>query len=271
MARAACRYGLYSLLIPRRLGGRGGLAVAASLALEELCSTCGGIANIFGAHALGIAPLLTSGSLAWWDTHLAETARAEKAGDPLIWAYAITEPSAGTDVEEPHFLDGARLTMEARPVDGGYVLNGRKCFISNGAVARYLTLTACTDKRRPLETWTLFLIDREMPGFSVVRNEVKMGQRACPATELLFEDVFVPRENVLGHEGDGMDLGALLVLAASRAPVGAIATGIARGALENCRPGRAPHGAGAGPWTSSASPWPAPTCTSTWRRRAGPT
>lgn len=234
VARGACRYGLYSLLIPRKLGGRGCLAAATSLALEELCSACAGIANIFGANALGITPLLTSGSLAWWDTHLAETARAEAAGDPVIWAYAITEPSAGTDVEEPRFLESARLTMEAKPVDGGYLLNGRKCFISNGSVARYLTLTACTDRRRPLETWTLFLIDREMPGFSVVRNEVKMGQRACPAAELLFEDVFVPRDNVLGCEGDGMDLGALLVLAASRAPVGAIAAGIARRALENC-------------------------------------
>jgi alkylation response protein AidB-like acyl-CoA dehydrogenase len=232
-ARAACRYGLYSIIIPRKLGGWGGLAVAFSLAMEELCATCAGIANIFGANALGIAPLLTSGSLACWDTHLAETARAEKAGDPLIWGYVITEPSAGTDVEEPHFLDKAKLSMQAKRVDGGYVLNGRKCFISNGAVARYLTVTTCTDKRHPLETWTLFLVDREMPGFSVVRNEVKMGQRACLASELLFEDVFVPRENVLGLEGDGMDLGALLVLAASRAPVGAIATGIARGALEH--------------------------------------
>ena len=235
VARAGCGHGLYSLIIPRKLGGRGGLATAFSLAMEELCSACAGIANIFGAHALGIVPMLTSGAMAHWDSHLGETARAEKRGEPLIWAYAITEPSAGTDVEEPHFLARARLSMEARKVDGGYLLNGRKCFISNGAVARYITLTTCADRRRPLETWTLFLIDREMPGFSVVRNEVKMGQRACPATELLFEDVFVPEGNVLGREGEGMDLGALLVLAASRAPVGAIATGIARGALERFR------------------------------------
>jgi len=232
VARAGCRHGLFSLIIPRRLGGRGGLAVAFSLAMEELCSACAGIANIFGAHALGIVPLLTSGSMAQWDTHLLRTALAEREGEPLIWAYAITEPSAGTDVEEPHFLARARLSMRAERVSGGYLLNGRKCFISNGAVARWLTLTTCTDPARPLETWTLFLIDREMPGFTVVRNEVKMGQRACPATELLFEDVFVPEENVLGREGEGMDLGALLVLAASRAPVGAIATGIARGALQ---------------------------------------
>ncbi len=234
-ARAGCAHGLFGLIIPRRLGGRGGLAAAFSLAMEELCSACAGIANIFGAHALGIVPLLTSGSLAHWDTHLRPTAEAEKRGEPLIWAYAITEPSAGTDVEEPNFLTRARLSMRAKKVRGGYLLNGRKCFISNGAVARWLTLTTCTDPSRPLETWTLFLIDREMPGFSVVRNEVKMGQRACPASELLFEDVFVPEENVLGREGEGMDLGALLVLAASRAPVGAIGTGIARGALERLR------------------------------------
>ncbi len=235
IAEAGCGHGLFSLIIPERLGGRGGLAVAFSLAMEELCSACAGIANIFGAHALGLVPLLTSGSMAHWDTHLRETALAEKRGEPLIWAYAITEPSAGTDVEEPHFLTRARLSMRAERVKGGYLLNGRKCFISNGAVARWLTLTTCTDTARPLETWTLFLIDREMPGFSVARNAVKMGQRACPASELLFEDVFVPEDNVLGREGEGMDLGALLVLAASRAPVGAIATGIARGTLERLR------------------------------------
>lgn len=151
----------------------------------------------------------------------------------MLMAYAITEPSAGTDVEEPHFLATARIGMEARRVKGGYLLNGRKCFISGGKEAKYLTVCAATDRSRPLETWTVFLVSRDMEGLSVPRVERKMGQRACHAAELLFENVFVPEENVIGYEGDGMSMGILAIMAASRGPVGAVATGIARGVLRH--------------------------------------
>lgn len=232
LVRAGTSYRLLSLIVPKIVGGEGGLAVLFSLAMEELCSFCPGVGNIFGAHALGIAPLLVCGSITYWEKILREIAEEERKGNPVLMAAAVTEPSAGTDVEEPNFLRAARLSMSAKKVRGGYVLNGRKCFISNGSVAKYTVLCCATDTTRPLETWTTFLIHRDMEGFSVPRVEVKMGQRACPAAELLFEDCFVPEENVLSFEGMGMQPGTLLLLAASRAPVGAIATGIARGAYE---------------------------------------
>src|SRR5450830_1768976 len=78
--------------------------------------------------------------------------------------------------------------MNSKKVPGGYVLNGRKCFISNGSVATYTALCCATDRERPLETWTSFLIHKDMEGFSGPRVEEKMGQRACPAAELSFED-----------------------------------------------------------------------------------
>lgn len=230
--RAGTGYRFLSLIIPTLVGGTGGLAVLFSLAMEEMCSACPGVANIFGAHALGIAPLLVAGSMSHWETVLREVTESEKKGVPVIMALAITEPSAGTDAEEPHFLSGARLSMAARKVPGGYVLNGRKCFISNGSIARYVWVACATDRERPAASWTGFIVDREMEGFSVARVEEKMGQRACPAAELAFEDCFVPDENVVAFEGDGMQPGTLLTMAASRAPVGAIATGIARGAYE---------------------------------------
>jgi alkylation response protein AidB-like acyl-CoA dehydrogenase len=204
-----------------------------ALAMEELCSTCGGIGLMFGANSLGIAPLLTAGSMGHWDTVLGDIAEQEKKGNPVMMAYAITEPSAGTDVEDPGFLRVGKVGMEAKGVKGGYVLNGRKCFISNGREAKYVTLCAALDRNRPLETWTTFLIEKDMPGYSTPRVERKMGQRASHATELLFEDVFVPNSHVLGYPGDGMSNGTLMVMAASRGPVGAIATGIARGAYEH--------------------------------------
>ena len=232
LVEAGLQYRFLSLIIPSTVDGVGGLGVLFSLAMEELCSACPGVANIFGAHALGVAPLLVAGAMAHWESVLREVVEEEKSGRPVLMAAAVTEPSAGTDVEEPHFLKSARLSMHAKRVPGGYVLNGRKCFISNGSVATYTAVCCATDRERPLESWTSFLVHRDMEGFSVPRVEEKMGQRACPAAELSFEDCFVPDEYVLGFEGDGMQPGTLLLLASSRAPVGAIATGIARGAYE---------------------------------------
>ncbi|MBC7230566.1 MAG: acyl-CoA/acyl-ACP dehydrogenase [Actinobacteria bacterium] len=231
LARAACRYRLFSLVIPAVMGGLAGryMLTAGSLAFEELCSTCAGIGNMIAASSLGASPMLTPGGMPHWDTVLHEMLEGEKRGEPVLMAYAITEPSAGTDVEEPRFLARARIGMEARKVRGGYLLNGRKCFISGGKEAKYLTVCAATDRERPLETWTVFLVHRDMEGFSVPRVEPKMGQRACHAAEILFEDVFVPDTHVMGYEGDGMSTGILTIMAASRGPVGAVGTGIARG------------------------------------------
>lgn len=230
LVRAGAEHGMLSLLIPAPAGGGGGLAVHAAVVLEELCAACPGIANIFGAHALGISPLLLDGPL-HWDGVLSEIVRSERKGDPLLMACAITEPEAGTDVEDPELLRHARLGSHARRVPGGYRLSGTKRFISNGSVARYITVMMPTDPRRAVETWTCFLVDSRSPGFAVSRVEHKMGQRACHAAELTFDDVFVPDHAVVGREGDGAPE-TLIVLASSRPPVGAIATGIARGAYD---------------------------------------
>jgi butyryl-CoA dehydrogenase len=234
-ARAVCRYRLFSLAIPTVLGGLAGkyMLTAGALAFEELCSACAGIGNMIAATSLGISPMLTPGGMPHWDTVLHEIVEEEKKGNPVLMAYAITEPSAGTDVEEPEFLAAARIGMNAKKVKGGYLINGRKCFISGGSEAKYLTVCAATDRNRPLETWTTFLVHRDMEGFSVPRVEIKLGQRACHAAEILFEDVFVPDTHVMGSEGDGMSTGILTIMAASRGPVGAVGTGIARGAFRH--------------------------------------
>mgnify|MGYP005836480089 CR=1 FL=1 len=235
MMREACKYRFFSLAIPEVLGGLASKYMVTGMALvvEELCSACGGIGLAIAAHSLGVAPVIASGAMTHWDTVLHEIVEEEKKGNPVLMAYAITEPSAGTDVEEPEFLEVAKIGLEAKRVKGGYRVNGRKCFISGGSEAKYITMTAATDRSRPLETWTTFLVERDMEGFSTPRVELKMGQRACHAAELLFEDVFIPHSHVLGYEGDGIANGILIIMAASRGPVGAIATGIARGAFEH--------------------------------------
>lgn len=229
VVRAGARAGMLDLLVPSPAGGAGGLAVQCAIVMEELCAACPGIANIFGAHALGIAPLLLDGP-AHWDVlgEIADSARTDK---PILMACALTEPDAGTDVEDVDLLARARISSQARPVPGGYALSGVKRFISNGSVARWLTVLMPVEPSQPVASWTCFLVDSESDGFSVSRVEHKMGQRACHAAELVFEDVFVPHDRVVARAGDGAGA-TLIVLAASRPPVGAIATGIARGAYE---------------------------------------
>jgi acyl-CoA dehydrogenase len=230
LVRAGARHGMLSFLIPKPAGGGGGLSTEGAVVMEELCAACPGIALIFGAHALGVSPLLLGGA-AHWDGVLRELTESERSRTPVLMAFAITEPEAGTDVEDPDLLARGRITSVARRVPGGFRLSGTKRFISNGSVARWITVFMPTDPRRPAETWTCFLVDTRSEGFAVSRAEHKMGQRACPAAELSFNEVFVPDELIVSREGDGA-AATMIVLASSRPPVGAIATGIARGAYE---------------------------------------
>jgi butyryl-CoA dehydrogenase len=199
--------------------------------MEELCAACSGVANVFGANALGVSGFLLGMDFYHFDHALADLAEGDKRGDPVVFAAAITEPLAGSDVEDKEYLKTAKLMTEAKPVHGGYRINGRKVFISNGSIAKYTMVVAPTDKSRPIETQSGFLVKMGDPGFSIGRVEEKMGMKACPAAELVFEDCFIARENLAGREGEGVRF-TEFVLGASRGPVGAIATGVARGAFE---------------------------------------
>jgi acyl-CoA dehydrogenase len=229
--RKGCDYGFFSLPVPRFIGGGGGTVTQCAVLLEELCAGCAGIANIFGAHYLGLSSVLLSLDLSHYDRSLREVVEGERKGVPVIFSAAITEPTAGTDVEDPELLKRARLMTSARKVEGGYLLNGRKVFISNGSIASYHAVVCALERERPFETFSGFVVPAGAKGFSVGRVELKMGQRACHAAELVFEDCFLPEESRIGVEGKAAYL-TEIVLASSRAPVAAIATGIARGAFE---------------------------------------
>jgi butyryl-CoA dehydrogenase len=231
LVRRASPHGFLSYIIPAPFGGKGFYTTHFAVLMEELCSHCAGVANIFGAHALGLCPLLLSPDIRHYSRYMQPVALAEKRGEPQLFALAITEPDAGSDVEDRDEMATARLSAHAKKVSGGYILNGRKVFISNGSVARYIWVGAVLDRKRPVETTVSLVVPNDARGFSVGRIEKKMGQRACPASELVFEDVFVPEEDRVGDEGEGEAL-ISNVLGASRGPVGAIATGIARGAIQ---------------------------------------
>ncbi|OGP60547.1 MAG: hypothetical protein A2V67_15175 [Deltaproteobacteria bacterium RBG_13_61_14] len=204
---------------------------ATALKAEEFCAACGGMALMLLAHDLGMAPLLLSGTWTGFNW-LRRIYSRIRAGENIAAAFAITEPGAGSDVEETEGAARARILSRAKKAPGGYLLNGRKCFISDGGIASYITFFAALENEG-VESWTCFLVESPMKGFSRGRREKKMGQKAGDATELILEDVLVPEDHRIGPERSGWALNRN-TLNYSRPAVGAIAVGIARGALERC-------------------------------------
>ncbi len=197
---------------------------------EEFAAECGGLALLLMAHHLGCAPLLMSGHVPTFFRHLLPLYAKTFLGRPEVMAFAITEPGAGSDVEETEGGASAQLVTTAKRVPGGYSIKGRKCFISDGAIADKVTLFAKLEGEG-IESWTCFLIEKDMPGYSIGRREHKMGQRAADAAELILEDVFVPDKNIVGRLRSGW-ANNRNVLNYSRPVVGAMALGHARGAFE---------------------------------------
>lgn len=238
----AARAGLQSEMLPPPWGTmpmgslRSRSLVHEVLKAEELTTVCAGLGLSLLAHGLGTVPLVLSGDLGSIRRWLVPICRENKAGRPRLAAFAITEPAAGSDVEDSEGAATARYRTMARRVEGGYVLNGQKVFITGGAHADLVTVFATLQPDdgshgRIDRDWTCFVVERGTPGFRSGRSEHKLGQRAADATELFLDDVFVPTANRVGAERSGWALNRN-VLNYSRVPVGAIALGIARGATE---------------------------------------
>ncbi len=238
----ANEWGFYSMWIPRLFGGRGYNMPSMCFFVEEIGSVCLAMANLIGVHYLGVATLCATWNVRMISRLCREVAAGEKSGVPCLISLAITEPGAGTDVEEVDLVDRGNITCQARRVDGGYVVNGSKIFISNGHISTWHMLIAYTDLRKPSENTIMMAIKTGMEGFSFGRMEHKLGQKGCPASELLFKDCFVPDDNVcFGWDLDkppkrGRKAATQqvidFVVSATRAGVGAFATGAARGAFE---------------------------------------
>ncbi len=239
----ANRWGLYTMFVPKLFGGQGVNFPALSYVLEELASGCTGMSNLVGVHYLGIATLCASWNIRLMNKLMRDTVEGEKTGVPCLISLAITEPDAGTDVEEVDLVSKAKVTCHAEKVDGGYLVNGRKIFISNGHLSTWHMLVTYEDLNRPEVTTVMLAVRNGMPGFSFGRQEHKMGQKGCPASELIFEDCFVPDENVCfsGRQAEVFASSSIeeitmqvidYVVSGSRAGVGGFGTGVARGAYE---------------------------------------
>lgn len=237
-------WGLYSLFIPKLFGGRGLDFLGLYPFIEEIASVCSGLGHIIFVHYLGLATVFPSFNARILNKVLRDVAKSEKEGTPRLLDLVITEPDAGTDVQEPLLLDRGRVGTIAKKVKGGYVINGRKIFISNGHLSYWHIVMCCEDKKNQAESFVQCVIPNGSKGFSFGTHEKKMGHLASTASELLFEDCFVPDDWMTmvaqdpkiknSKKGSRWTVHSAIdfVVSSSRAGVGAIGTGIGRGAYE---------------------------------------
>ncbi len=192
---ALAAHGLLGLKYPRELGGEGGDHLDDAIFVEELARCCsGGLAAAIGAHT-GIAtpPVWRFGTADQHERFLVPAIRGEK-----IAALGITEPGAGSDV--------ASIRTTAKPVEGGWVVNGSKTYITNGVRADFVVTGVKTTGEGGHHGLSFVIVEKGMEGFSVSRKLEKLGWHASDTGELAYGDVFVPEENLLGEENQGFYL-----------------------------------------------------------------
>ncbi len=210
--------GFYGCYISEKYGGTGGGVTELVLVTEELSRACGGISLAVAATALGAFPIILAGSEEQKQRWLPRIA----AGETLT-AFCLTEPEAGSDASN------MRTTAK---LDGDhYVLNGLKHFITNAGVAKVYTVIASTDQAKGVMGTSAFVVEEGTPGFSLGKEEDKLGIRASQTREVIFQDCRVPKANLLGSPGRGFIV-AMQTLDRSRPGVAAQALGIAQGAFD---------------------------------------
>ncbi len=242
--KKAAEWGLFTLFIPKIFGGKGMSFLAVYPFMEEISAGCAGLGHVIAVHYCGAATLFPSMNARIIRKVFADVAKSERAGDPHLLTIVVTEPESGTDVQEPLLIHNARPGSSVRRVEGGYVLNGKKIFISNGHLSYWHIANFIEDKGSKTDSWIQFAIPNGTPGFSFGAHEKKMGQFACVASELLFDECFVPDSLVTIRTQDpefrDSRKGARWVChtitdhvtGGTRTGTAAISTGIARDAYE---------------------------------------
>ena len=216
--RKAWELGLSHTFIPEEHGGVGLSILGSCVAVEEVSRGCAGITTSMISNDLGLTPILVGGSedqIREWVSPCAEEFK--------LFAFCLSEPGAGSDV--------AGLQLHAEKDGDDYVLNGTKAWITNGGVADLYTVFATLDRSSRHADICAFVLARDTPGLTPGKKEDKMGQRASDTCVIHFDNVRVPASQRLGAEGQGFKI-AMATLDRTRPLIGALATGIARRALE---------------------------------------
>ena len=211
--------GILGIPFSRENGGENGDYLGYAMAVEELSRVCATTGVIVSAHtSLGAAPIADFGNKEQKEKFLVPMANGEKLG-----AFGLTEPNAGTDAA------GQQTTAV---LDGDeYILNGSKVFITNAGPAEIYVVMAMTDSSKGTRGISAFIVEKDTPGFTIGKKEKKLGIKGSATCELIFENCRIPKENLLGKEGQGFKI-AMKTLDGGRIGIAAQALGIAQGALD---------------------------------------
>ena len=213
------KLGFMGIPVPKEYGGQGCDPLTYAMCVEELSKVCATTGVIVSAHtSLCIDPIMTFGTEEQKQKYVPDLASGRKIG-----AFGLTEPNAGTDAS-------GQQTTAVKNENGDYVLNGSKCFITNGNVASTFVVFAMTDKSKGNHGISAFIVESTFPGFSTGKHEKKMGIRGSSTCDLVFEDCVVPKENLLGKEGEGFKI-AMKTLDGGRIGIASQALGLAEGAI----------------------------------------
>lgn len=212
------RQGFLSLIIPKEYGGMGGDITSFCIVAEEIAKYCASSSLLVIVQAVGTMPVAL-GATEEMKKHFLTKITKEKA----LICFCITEPDSGSDA--------GSIRTKAIQKDGRYLINGRKCFITNGGVADLYTVFTVTSPEKKMEGITGFLVEKGTSGLSVGKVEEKMGIRGSNTTEVILDDVSVPAHQRIGDEGVGWWL-MMRTLNRSRPAIGAQAVGLAQGSLD---------------------------------------
>ncbi|MFF2060099.1 acyl-CoA dehydrogenase family protein [Rhodococcus qingshengii] len=210
-------HGFNAVHIPEEFGGQNADSVATCIVIEETARVCGTSSLLPAGNKLGTMGLILAGSEELKKQVLPDIVNGETA------SYALTEREAGSDA----------AAMQTRAVAEGddWIVNGSKCFITNGGRSTWYTVMAVTDPNKGANGISAFMVHKDDPGFQVGSTERKLGMKGSPTAELYFENCRIPRERMIGEAGTGFKT-ALATLDHTRPTVGAQAVGLAQGALD---------------------------------------
>jgi len=216
--KKAFEVGFLASSIPEEYGGGGLSSLDTVIVSEELAAGCAGMFTSIMANSLALTPIILFGTDEQKKKFLTPFTK-----EMMLAAFCLTEREAGSDA--------GNISTTAKKVGSEYVINGSKCFITNGGVAKLLVVFANTAKEKGARGISAFIVPADTPGIKIGKIEDKMGHRASNTAEIFFEEVKVPEENLLGKEGMGFII-AMKTLDKARPSVGAGGVGVAKAALQ---------------------------------------